>query len=110
MGAFLRKYRIDECLQFVNVLRGDMSIVGPRPERRYYVEKILEREPSYVLIQRVRPGITSLAMVRFGYASDVSQMIERMRYDLLYLENMSLLTDLKIIVNTVSTVVGGKGV
>lgn len=110
VGRVLRKYRIDECMQFVNVLRGDMSLVGPRPERRYFVEKIKERAPSYVLVHRVRPGITSLGMVRFGYASNVDQMVARLKYDLLYLENMSLLTDIKIIVYTVSTVLGGKGV
>ena len=109
VGKILRKYRIDEIPQFWNVVIGDMSIVGPRPERRYFVERILKQAPYYTLLYQVRPGITSWGMVRFGYASDVEQMIERSKYDLLYIENMSLLIDLKIIIYTIRTVVSGKG-
>ncbi len=109
IGHFLRKYRLDELPQFWNVVRGDMSLVGPRPERDYYIKQIVARAPYYNLIHQVRPGITSWGMVRFGYASDVSQMIERLRYDLLYIENVSLGVDLKILYHTVSTVLRGKG-
>lgn len=110
LGRFLRKYRIDELPQFFNVLRGDMSIVGPRPERPYFVEKIMERDPSYTLLHRIRPGITSLGMIRYGYATTVDEMIARMRYDLFYLDKISLLTDLRIIVHTIYTVMSGKGI
>lgn len=110
IGRVLRKYRIDELPQFWNVFRGDMSLVGPRPERQYYVDRILEVEPAYSLVHQIRPGITSMGMVKFGYATTVDEMVERANYDLLYLENMSLLNDLKILVYTVKIVVTGKGV
>ncbi len=110
IGRFLRKYRIDELPQMWNVLRGDMSIVGPRPERPHFVKQIIARDPSYKLLRRVRPGITSLGMVKYGYASSVSQMVERMRYDLVYLNNISMVTDLKVILHTIRTVFSGKGI
>lgn len=110
VGRFLRKYRLDELPQFVNVLRGDMSIVGPRPERQYYIDEILKREPSYTLVHRVRPGITSLGMVKYGYASTIEDMLQRSRYDMFYLENISIVTDLKIILHTFRTVFSGEGV
>lgn len=109
-GHFLRKYRLDELPQFWNVLKGDMSLVGPRPERPYYVDQLVQRAPYYSLIHQVRPGITSLGMVKFGYASTVDEMIQRLRYDLLYLENVSLSTDIKILLHTIETVVTGRGV
>ncbi len=109
-GRFMRKYRIDELPQFWNVLRGDMSLVGPRPEREYFIEQILKKAPYYALIFQVRPGVTSWGMVKYGYASDVEQMVARSRYDLLYINNMSLGTDLKIIIHTIRTVLLGKGV
>lgn len=109
LGHFLRKYRLDELPQFFNVLMGQMSIVGPRPERAHFIAQIMEREPSYTLLHRLRPGITSLGMVKYGYASNVDEMVERLRYDLLYLENISLATDIKIILHTIHTVVTGKG-
>lgn len=109
LGRVLRKYRIDELPQFWNVLRGDMAIVGPRPERQYFVTQIMEREPVYSLVHQIRPGITSLGMVKFGYARNVDEMLERLHYDLLYLENMSLLNDLKIIAYTVRIVLLGRG-
>lgn len=109
VGRFLRKYRIDELPQFWNVIKGDMAIVGPRPERQYYIEQITKRVPSYALLHQVRPGITSLGMVKYGYAQNVDQMVERLRYDLLYLENMTLLNDFKIMVYTIKTIVTGKG-
>lgn len=109
VGRFIRKYRIDELPQFWNVIKGDMAIVGPRPERQFYIEQIIKRAPSYALLHQVRPGITSLGMVKFGYAQNVDQMVERLRYDLLYLENMTLLNDFKIMVYTIKTIVTGKG-
>ncbi len=109
LGHTLRKYRLDELPQFWNVLRGDMSLVGPRPERAYFISQILKKAPYYALIHRVRPGLTSWGMVKYGYAQDVDQMIERLRYDLLYLENVSAAVDLKIIFHTISTVVSGRG-
>lgn len=109
LGHWLRKYRIDEIPQFWNVLRGDMSLVGPRPERQYFIDMIAARNPAYALIHQVRPGITSWGMVKFGYANTVDQMVERLGYDLLYLENVSLSVDLKILLHTVNTVITGRG-
>ncbi|MCM1293232.1 MAG: exopolysaccharide biosynthesis polyprenyl glycosylphosphotransferase [Bacteroides sp.] len=110
VGRILRKYRIDELPQFYNVLVGDMSIVGPRPERPHYVALIIEREPAYTLLFRVRPGITSLGMVKYGYATSVDEMITRSKFDMLYLENISIVTDLKIILHTARTVLNGEGI
>lgn len=108
-GRFLRKYRLDELPQFWNVLRGEMSLVGPRPERREFAEQIAARVPLYPMLYQVRPGITSWGMVRYGYASNVDEMVERLRYDLIYLESISISTDLKILLHTVNTVVSGRG-
>jgi lipopolysaccharide/colanic/teichoic acid biosynthesis glycosyltransferase len=108
-GRFLRKYRLDELPQFFNVLRGDMSLVGPRPEREYYIRQIVVKAPYYNLVHQVRPGITSWGMVKYGYATTVDQMIERLQYDLLYIDNVSLQVDLKILFHTVNTVFTGKG-
>lgn len=109
IGNILRKYRLDELPQFWNVLRGDMSMVGPRPERPYFVEQIVQREPHYSLVHQVRPGLTSWGMVKFGYASTIDQMLERVPFDLLYLENVSIGIDLKIMFHTVNTVISGQG-
>ena len=108
-GRFMRKYRLDELPQFWNVVRGDMSLVGPRPEREHYILQIMEKAPYYGLIFQVRPGITSWGMVKYGYASNVQQMVERSRFDLIYLNNMSIQTDIKIMIYTIRTIFGGKG-
>lgn len=110
VGHFMRKYRIDELPQFWNVLKGDMSLVGPRPERQYFIDQITRTMPFYSLLHQVRPGITSWGMVKYGYASSVSQMIERARFDLIYVDNISLSVDLKILLYTIETVITGKGV
>lgn len=110
VGRWMRKYRLDETLQFWNVLKGDMSLVGPRPEREYFIRQIMERVPYYAMLHKVRPGITSLGMVKYGYAKDVDEMIERLKYDLLYLENMSLVNDFKIMIYTVLIVINGRGI
>jgi lipopolysaccharide/colanic/teichoic acid biosynthesis glycosyltransferase len=110
IGRFLRKYRIDEIPNFINVLKGEMSVVGPRPERRFFIDQIMKRAPEYIALQKVKPGITSWGQVRFGYASNVDEMIKRLEYDLYYLKNRSLWFDLRIIFYTVSTIFKGKGV
>lgn len=109
-GRLMRKYRIDEIPQFWNVIKGDMSIVGPRPEREFFIEQIVKRAPYYGLIFQVRPGITSWGMVKYGYASSVTEMVRRSRYDLVYINNMSISTDLKIMIYTLRTIVKGAGV
>jgi len=109
-GRFMRKYRIDEFPQFWNVLKGEMSLVGPRPERKYYIDQIIKLMPSYALLHQVRPGITSMGMVKYGYAKNVDEMLDRVKYDLMYLNNMSLLNDIKILIYTVKIVFTGRGV
>ncbi|MDR2811180.1 MAG: sugar transferase [Tannerellaceae bacterium] len=109
-GRLMRKYRLDELPQFWNVLKGDMSLVGPRPERRYFIDQIVKKAPFYYLLHNVRPGITSLGMVKYGYACNVDEMVERLEYDMLYYENMSLVLDMTILVYTIKTVVTGKGI
>lgn len=109
IGKFMRKTRLDETPNFYNVLRGDMSLVGPRPEREYFINKITERAPHYIQLLKVKPGITSWGQVKYGYAENVDQMIKRMKFDLLYIENMSLYVDLKILIYTIMTIFKGKG-
>jgi len=109
-GQIMRKYRLDELPQFWNVVKGDMSIVGPRPERKYYIDQIVKQAPYFYLLHNVRPGITSWGMVKFGYARNIDEMIERMKYDILYYENMSLMLDLKITIYTFRTIMTGKGI
>ena len=109
VGKWMRKYRFDELPQLWNVFKGDMSLVGPRPEREYFIDQIVKKAPWYTLVLQVRPGITSWGMVKYGYASNIEQMIERNRYDLIYLTNMSIAVDFKILIHTVKTVGAGEG-
>lgn len=109
IGRTMRKLRLDELPQFWNVLKGDMSIVGPRPERQFYIDQIVKKAPHYRHLHRVRPGITSWGQVKYGYAENVDEMVERLKFDILYLENMSLSLDLKIIIYTVIVMIEGRG-
>lgn len=108
-GSFIRKYRLDELPQFINVLFGQMSIVGPRPERKHYIDIISAKAPHYKYVLKVKPGITSWGMVKFGYAENVDEMIQRLKYDIIYIENMNLFNDLKILIYTVLIVLQGRG-
>ena len=109
-GRYMRKYRIDELPQFWNVLKGDMAIVGPRPERQFFIDRMVTSEPDYFFLQKIRPGITSLGMVKFGYADTVEKMLKRFKYDLIYVENMSLMLDFKVLYYTFFVIMTGKGV
>ncbi len=108
-GSFMRKWRLDETPQFWNVLKGDMALVGPRPERQFYINQIMERAPHYRHLLKVRPGITSWGQVKYGYASNVDQMVQRLKFDILYIENMTLSLDFKILFYTVLVILQGKG-
>jgi len=108
-GRFMRKVRLDELPQFWNVLRGDMSIVGPRPERQFFIDQIVKIAPHYRHLHRVRPGLTSLGQVKYGYAETVAQMVERLKFDILYIENMSLAMDFRVLLYTLKIIMEGRG-
>jgi exopolysaccharide biosynthesis polyprenyl glycosylphosphotransferase len=110
IGKVLRKYRMDELPQFYNVLIGDMSLVGPRPERKFFIDQIVKIAPHYKQLHRVRPGITSWGQVKYGYAENVDEMVERLKFDILYIENISLAVDARIVIYTVKIILQGRGV
>ncbi|MCM1138827.1 MAG: sugar transferase [Duncaniella sp.] len=110
IGRFMRRYRLDELPNLWNVLKGDMSIVGPRPERRYFIERLKEVSPHYTTLLDMRPGLTSWGMVKYGYASSIEGMVERMRYDLMYREKFTPSLDFKILILTIRTLLKGEGV
>jgi len=109
IGRIMRKTRLDEIPQFINVLKGEMSIVGPRPERQYFIDKIKARAPHYKHLEKVKPGITSWGQVKYGYAENVDEMISRLKYDVLYVENMSISLDIKIMFYTLIIISKGSG-
>ncbi len=108
-GRVMRKYRLDELPQFWNILKGEMSLVGPRPERKYFVEQIIEKAPYYCLIYNVKPGLTSWATVKNGYANTIEKMLDRLKYDIVYLESRSIGVDFKILFYTIKTIITGEG-
>ena len=109
IGKFLRKYRIDEIPNFINVMKCEMAIVGPRPERKFFIDQIVERNPDFTKLLNVKPGITSWGQVKYGYATNVDEMLERLEYDLYYIKNRSLWFDIKILLYTIVTILNGKG-
>jgi len=108
-GKLIRKVRMDEIPQLFTVLTGTMSLVGPRPEREYYIEQIVEKTPHYLVMLKVKPGLTSWGQIKYGYAENISQMVERLRFDMDYMEKMSIMTDLKVLFHTVIVVFQASG-
>ena len=109
IGKFIRAVRFDELPQLFNILRGEMTIVGPRPERPYFVKQIMKQAPYYCLLYKVRPGLTSWGPVKVGYTDTMDKMLQRLTYDITYTENMSLSLDIKILLRTIGVLVDGKG-
>jgi len=110
VGRFMRKHKLDEIPNFFNVLKGEMSLVGPRPEQQYFIDQIILKKPEYRLLHNIKPGITSWGQVKYGYASNVEEMVKRLEYDIFYLNNRSLWFDLKIVFYTIGIVIKGEGV
>jgi lipopolysaccharide/colanic/teichoic acid biosynthesis glycosyltransferase len=110
LGRFMRKHKLDEIPNFVNVLKGDMSIVGIRPEQQFFIDQLISKNPDYKLLLEIKPGITSWGQVRYGYAENVDQMLERLEYDLHYFRHRSLWYDLKVAFYTIGIIIRGEGV
>lgn len=108
-GKTMRKWRLDELPQLWNIIKGEMSLVGPRPERKFYIDQIVQQHPEYKYLLKVKPGLTSWGMVKFGYASSVEEMLQRMPYDIMYIENVSIVLDIKIMFQSISIILSGKG-
>ena len=109
VGRFIRKWRIDELPQLWNVLKGDMSFVGPRPEREFFIKQLEKTIPYYSERMSVKPGVTGWAQVSYGYGASIEDAIEKLNYDLFYIKNLSIFMDLLIILKTIKTVLFGKG-
>ena len=107
-GRFIRAHHLDELPQLYNVLRGDMAFIGPRPERKFYIDQILEHDKRYTYLYQIRPGVTSYATLYNGYTATMEKMLRRLEYDLYYLGHRSWWFDFKILLNTFCSIVLGK--